>query len=123
MSGMTWGAYPGEPLNNVESGRGIVRNSYALNGVEKSVLRSPFVSKSQLVVNENGRIAMTPAQFRAIRQVVLRPGLSPILAMIREMATPENSSGQSFLQKCTVGMIQMMEGLFSLFGALGPRSK
>ena len=94
-SGMTWGAYPGEALDNVESGRGIVRNAYALQGVEKSVFRSPFHSTSQIVIRRNGTYGFTAAQFRAIRQLFLRPGVRSILGMFREMATPEPASTPS----------------------------
>ncbi len=67
-SGLTWGAYPGEELEKVASGRGIVRNAYRLKGVEKSILRSPFMSKAHLVTRTNGQLGTTAAQFRAIRR-------------------------------------------------------
>ena len=38
----TWGAYPGSELNNIQSGRGIVHNTYLLGNVEKSVLYGRF---------------------------------------------------------------------------------
>ena len=120
---MTWGAYPGEPLNNVASGRGIVRNAYALSHVEKSVFRSPFIAKSQLVVSEAGRIEMTSSQFRAIRQLLVRPGMGSMLAMIREMASPEKSDQQSLLQKCTVYTIRLIEGVMGVMGGLFGRTK
>ncbi len=121
-SGMTWGAYPGEPLNNVASGRGIVRNAYALSHVEKSVFRSPFIAKSQLVVSESGRIEMTSAQFRAIRQLLVRPGMASMLAVIREMATPEKRDQQSLMQKCTVHSIRFVESVMGLVVGLFGRS-
>ncbi|NOX56220.1 MAG: hypothetical protein GXP27_17610 [Planctomycetes bacterium] len=37
-----WGAEPGRPLNDVQSGRGWVHNAYLLNGVEKTVLEGPL---------------------------------------------------------------------------------
>ncbi len=92
-SGMTWGAYPGDDLANVASGRGIVRNSYALRGVEKSVFRCPFQSTSQLVIGRNGTHGRTAAQFRAIRQMFVRPGLRSMLGMFRELATPDPEDG------------------------------
>lgn len=38
----TWGAYPGHPLDDVQSGIGVVHNTYMLEGVEKSVVYTPF---------------------------------------------------------------------------------
>jgi acyl-CoA reductase-like NAD-dependent aldehyde dehydrogenase len=39
-----WGAYPGSPLEDIQSGRGVVHNAYMLEGVEKSVTRAPWRS-------------------------------------------------------------------------------
>ena len=35
IRGLTWGAYPGESLDNVASGQGFVRNAYMLKGIER----------------------------------------------------------------------------------------
>lgn len=37
-----WGAYPGNPLNDIRSGRGVVHNTFLLEDVEKTVVRGPF---------------------------------------------------------------------------------
>lgn len=37
-----WGAYPGHTLDDIQSGIGVVHNSYLLQGTEKSVVRAPF---------------------------------------------------------------------------------
>lgn len=42
LGSTSWGAYPGSPLTDVGSGRGVVHNSYLLEDVEKSVVRGPF---------------------------------------------------------------------------------
>ena len=39
----TWGAFPGHPLDNVESGQGVVHNGLLLDHPQKSVVRAPFV--------------------------------------------------------------------------------
>jgi len=36
-----WGAYPGAPLDDVQSGRGFVHNTLMLEGIEKVVVRHP----------------------------------------------------------------------------------
>jgi len=39
----TWGAFPGHPLDDIESGQGVVHNGLLLDHPEKSVVRVPFV--------------------------------------------------------------------------------
>jgi hypothetical protein len=38
----TWGAYPGHPLTDIQSGRGVVGNAYMFDRAQKSVVRGPF---------------------------------------------------------------------------------
>lgn len=38
----TWGAFPGHPLDHIESGRGVVHNALLLDDVERTVVRGPF---------------------------------------------------------------------------------
>lgn len=38
----TWGAFPGHPLEDIESGRGVVHNTFLLDHPQKSVVRAPF---------------------------------------------------------------------------------
>jgi acyl-CoA reductase-like NAD-dependent aldehyde dehydrogenase len=40
----TWGSYPGNPLENIQSGNGVVHNSLMFARPQKSVLRAPFHS-------------------------------------------------------------------------------
>lgn len=40
----TWGAFPGDTLNNVRSGIGVVHNTLMFSQAQKSVLRGPFRS-------------------------------------------------------------------------------
>mgnify|MGYP002631522468 FL=1 len=39
----TWGAFPGHPLDNIESGQGVVHNGLLVDHPQKSVIRTPFV--------------------------------------------------------------------------------
>ncbi|MCB9740712.1 MAG: aldehyde dehydrogenase [Deltaproteobacteria bacterium] len=41
----TWGAFPGHPLDDIESGQGVVHNGLLLDHPQKSVIRTPFVMK------------------------------------------------------------------------------
>lgn len=38
-----WGAYPGNDIRNIQSGRGFVHNTYLLDNPQKSVVRAPFM--------------------------------------------------------------------------------
>jgi acyl-CoA reductase-like NAD-dependent aldehyde dehydrogenase len=42
MVSPTWGAYPGHTLDDIQSGAGVVHNTFLLEDVEKSVCRGPF---------------------------------------------------------------------------------
>lgn len=42
LGGTGWGAFPGHPLNDIQSGRGVVKNSFLVEDVQKSVIRAPF---------------------------------------------------------------------------------
>lgn len=85
LDGCTWGAFPGEPLNNVASGIGVVRNAFLIDNVEKSVLRSRFVHPGQLLVGEDGGDVLSAKQYRAISQVALKPSLTSIFKLIWHM--------------------------------------
>ena len=39
----TWGAYPGHARNDIQSGTGVVHNTYLLEDVEKTVIFGPFL--------------------------------------------------------------------------------
>lgn len=39
----TWGAFPGHPLEDIQSGRGVVHNGLLLDHPQKSIVRSPFL--------------------------------------------------------------------------------
>src|SRR5207244_9732400 len=43
-----WGAYPGSPLSDIQSGRGFVHNTFMLERVEKVVVRHPVSSPLKL---------------------------------------------------------------------------
>lgn len=40
----SWGAFPGHTLDDIQSGIGVVHNTYLLENIEKSVMRGPFSS-------------------------------------------------------------------------------
>ena len=85
IDGCTWGAYPGEELHDVMSGIGVVRNSFLIQDVEKSVLRAPFIHSAQLKLNENGRLPLSAKQFQSLSDFIIRPGISSMAKMIWHM--------------------------------------
>ncbi len=44
FSTTTWGAYPGHPITDIQSGTGVVGNAYLFAAPQKSVVRGPFVA-------------------------------------------------------------------------------
>ena len=58
----SWGAYPGNALSDVGSGRGIVHNTCALDHVEKSVVRAPFRPPVTPIWNSFHRRALPAAR-------------------------------------------------------------
>jgi hypothetical protein len=56
-----WGAYPGHPSTDIQSGSGFVGNAYMFARPQKSVVRGPFVSKpapAWFATNRNGGVIM-----------------------------------------------------------------
>jgi hypothetical protein len=45
LSSTTWGAFPGHPITDIQSGSGAVGNAYLFARPQKSVVRGPFVAK------------------------------------------------------------------------------
>lgn len=59
---LTWGAFPGNTLDDVGSGIGVVHNALLLDGVERSIVRGPFrpFPRSLPVINGGGRLSILP---------------------------------------------------------------
>lgn len=59
---LTWGAFPGNTVQDVGSGIGVVHNALLLDAVERSVLRGPFrpLPRSLPVLNGGGRFTILP---------------------------------------------------------------
>ncbi len=59
----SWGAFPGHPLNDVESGRGIVHNALLLDRVERTVLRGPFRPSPRALLRGEPTLSPKPPWF------------------------------------------------------------
>jgi acyl-CoA reductase-like NAD-dependent aldehyde dehydrogenase len=76
----TWGAYPGHPPTDIQSGAGVVHNALLFDHPQKSVLRAPF------------RIRPTPAWFfdhknlKGLGQALLKQETSPGLGSLFGLA-------------------------------------
>jgi len=56
-----WGAYPGHPITDIQSGSGFVGNAYLFARPQKSVVRGPFVAKpapAWFSTNQNASVVM-----------------------------------------------------------------
>lgn len=81
LGSTTWGAFPGQPLTDIGSGRGVVHNTYLFDHPQKSVVWAPF------------RIWPTPGWFathRNLRQLAqalvkfeAQPGLGNLVRVMR----------------------------------------
>ncbi|MCA1689675.1 MAG: aldehyde dehydrogenase family protein [Actinobacteria bacterium] len=54
----SWGAYPGHPLTDIESGVGVVHNALLLAGTERTVVRGPFRPAPRSLLR--GELALSP---------------------------------------------------------------
>ena len=62
LSTTTWGAYPGHPIEDIQSGAGVVGNAYMLEHTQKSVVRGPFRSNPKppwFATAKNSRATMS----------------------------------------------------------------
>lgn len=59
---LTWGAFPGNTVDEVGSGLGVVHNALLLDNVERSVVRGPFrpFPRSLPIANGGGRFTILP---------------------------------------------------------------
>jgi len=59
----TWGAFPGHPLDNIESGAGVVHNALLLARPERTVVRGPFRPAPRSILHGEWSITPKPAWF------------------------------------------------------------
>jgi hypothetical protein len=73
----TWGAFPGETLDNVQSGIGQVHNLYFIREVEKTVVRSWLIDPLLHFVPKPARVARNECM--ALGDWILQPGLYTLI--------------------------------------------
>lgn len=76
---LTWGAFPGESLENVESGIGQVKNVYFVPHVQKSVLRTPLINGLQEMEHDLGQATR---EVEATVRFLLNPGIGTFVRLL-----------------------------------------
>jgi aldehyde dehydrogenase (NAD(P)+) len=59
----SWGAFPGQTIDNVQSGIGIVHNALLLDGPERTVVRGPFRPSPRSLLHGEFAISPKPPSF------------------------------------------------------------
>jgi hypothetical protein len=77
----TWGAYPGHPLEDIQSGRGVVHNALLLDHPQKSVVSAPFYTKLRPLWFPDHSTAHRIAPF--LFEFEARPSLVKLLPIVR----------------------------------------
>ena len=75
-----WGAYPGNTLDDVQSGIGFVHNTYLFDRVEKTVVRGPFRTFPEPAWFHTNRTGHLVA--RHITSLAARPTLMRLLRVL-----------------------------------------
>lgn len=63
LPSVAWGAYPGHPLEDIQSGRGVVHNAMLLDQTQKNVIRGPFAPFPRSVLLGEHHFSPKPAWF------------------------------------------------------------
>lgn len=79
LGSTTWGAYPGHTRDDIQSGVGVVHNTYLLEDVEKTVIRGPFTMwpNPPWFVTHKRPVEMA----KALLKTTLRPSLLDLLRL------------------------------------------
>jgi acyl-CoA reductase-like NAD-dependent aldehyde dehydrogenase len=79
LSTTTWGAYPGHPITDIQSGSGVVGNAYMLPFTQKSVVRGPFRASPKpawfVTAKNSGPTMEKLLKFEASPSMLKLPGL------------------------------------------------
>lgn len=76
----SWGAFPGHPLEDIQSGRGVVHNAYLFDHPQKSIVRAPFrMRPTPLWFSDHKTQAATA---RALMKMEASPGYARLPALV-----------------------------------------
>ena len=92
LSQATWGAFPGHTLDNVQSGIGVVHNSFMFDRPERSVITAPFQPFPRNLLSGGTSMLPRPPWFvthkradkvgRLLTQIAYRPGALKLPAIM-----------------------------------------
>jgi aldehyde dehydrogenase (NAD(P)+) len=68
ISQNSWGAYPGHKLNDIQSGRGVVHNTFLFDKPQKSVARGLFYPFPRCLLHGEWHFSPKPAWFVTNKQ-------------------------------------------------------
>ena len=74
----TWGAFPGHPLDDIQSGSGIVHNALLLANTERTVVHGPFRPFPRSMMHGEMTISPKPPWFVNNRTAAPPAGVSPV---------------------------------------------
>lgn len=83
ISQCTWGGFPGYTLDNIQSGQGVVHNTFLFDKPQKSVVYGPFTPYPRNLLRGEWHVAFKPAWFvtnkeaKAIGEMFTRYEASP----------------------------------------------
>lgn len=87
-----WGAYPGHPLNDVQSGRGFVHNCLMLDRAQRAVIRAPFRPAPRGLLHGSLALLPNPPWFvgnrtgattaRRLVEYLLKPSLTRLAGVL-----------------------------------------
>jgi aldehyde dehydrogenase (NAD(P)+) len=68
MTRSTWGAFPGHPMNDIQSGRGVVHNTLMFDKAEKTVVRGPFAEAQRAMLKREFHLSPKMVYFVTNKQ-------------------------------------------------------
>jgi hypothetical protein len=78
-----WGAFPGETLENVQSGRGRIDNLLCLSNFHKFVLTSPICSPSHIRLKPD--LVRQAKFYEALNKLIIAPGFGTTIGFLSQV--------------------------------------
>jgi hypothetical protein len=99
-----WGGFPGEKLDAIESGNGVIQNYLFLPHFEKCVVRCPFTAESPFKMSDDHELKTR--QYEAAASFILVPGVKTFANMMMAMLgiTPAKVLGFASVGAAAVGV-------------------
>jgi hypothetical protein len=102
-----WGAFPGETLENVQSGRGRINNLLCLSNFQKFVLTSPICSPSHIRLNPD--LVRQAKFYKAYNKLIIAPGFGTTIGFLSQV------TGVNLVQVSVVAVAALAVGVGYFF--------